>query len=166
MKVRELVGSRAGGRWGPTQLFPVLYLGRPIDSVTAEAYRHLVDGTEGMRGSNVGPRRVWTCAVSLGQVLDLRIESNRLRLNVSISDLQTDPSDYLKCQQIAVAAHQLEFQAILAPSASGLGETLAVFDQHVSIEDYPRATSQEVWQSLPDDPRRKSAESRSDAGSS
>jgi RES domain-containing protein len=153
VKVRELVGSRAGGRWGPPQLFPVLYLGRPTDSVTAEAYRHLVDATEGLRGSDVGPRRLWTCHVNISDVLDLRLPGNLTRLGLTDGDLLTEPWNYLKCHQVAVAAHQLELHGIIAPSASGLGETLALFDQHLGPELYPRVVAQDIWQTLPADPR-------------
>jgi hypothetical protein len=33
----------ADGRWGTRDGFPVLYLGRPVDSVIVGAYRHQVD---------------------------------------------------------------------------------------------------------------------------
>lgn len=48
-KQRTVAGSAAGGRWGLPGAYPVIYLGRPPGSVVAEAYRHLVDGVEGMR---------------------------------------------------------------------------------------------------------------------
>lgn len=35
-KIRTLAGSTAGGRWGLASTYPVLYLGRPTDSVVAE----------------------------------------------------------------------------------------------------------------------------------
>jgi hypothetical protein len=38
-----LKGRSATGRWGTQNGFPVLYLGRPTDSVVVEAYRHLID---------------------------------------------------------------------------------------------------------------------------
>ena len=38
-----LDGRSATGRWGTEGGYPVLYLGRPTDSVTVEAYRHLID---------------------------------------------------------------------------------------------------------------------------
>jgi hypothetical protein len=38
-----LEGRRATSRWGRADGFPVLYLGRPLDSVIVEAYRHLVN---------------------------------------------------------------------------------------------------------------------------
>jgi hypothetical protein len=43
LRWKELRASAAGGRWGARGAFDVLYLGRPRESVIAEAYRHLVD---------------------------------------------------------------------------------------------------------------------------
>jgi RES domain len=76
-RVRELTGSASGGRWGTPAAYSVLYLGRPRDSVTVEAYRHLVDDVEGMTGDNVGPRRLLTVEVALTTVLDLRRSKNK-----------------------------------------------------------------------------------------
>jgi RES domain-containing protein len=153
MRVASLAGSRAGGRWGPAELFPVIYLGRPEESIVVEAYRHLVDGTEGMTGDRVAPRRVWVCDVQVTNVLDLRSSENLEILGVTPADLESSPDDYVVCNEVAVAAHQLEVHGVLAPAATRLGETLALFEQHLSLDEYPRVFSQDVWPSLPDDPR-------------
>ena len=36
-------GRSGNSRWGRDPGFPILYLGRPVDSVVVEAYRRLVD---------------------------------------------------------------------------------------------------------------------------
>ena len=38
LRWEELKASAAGGRWGASRAFEVLYLGRPPDSVVIEAY--------------------------------------------------------------------------------------------------------------------------------
>lgn len=76
-RVSTLTGSPSGGRWGPPGGFPVLYVGRPTNSVTVEAYRHLVDDVEGMTGDKVGPRTLWTCQILVTDVLDLRLPASR-----------------------------------------------------------------------------------------
>jgi len=38
-----LSGRRHSGRWGTKNGFPVVYLGKPLDSVVVEACRHPVD---------------------------------------------------------------------------------------------------------------------------
>lgn len=154
LKIQRLSGSRAGGRWGPPAGFSVLYLGRPEDSVVVEAYRHLVEATEGMTGSAVGPRRLWMCEVAVTNILDLRLPANLDILNVTSDALSTAPRDYEVTQAIAIAAHQLELHGILAPAATGLGETLALFEQHLPDDEYPVVIQQSIWDTLPVDPRR------------
>ena len=154
VNITDLGGSRFGGRWGPAGAFPVLYLGRPSASVAAEAYRHLVDPTPGLSGKHVGSRKFWTCTVNLTQVLDLRDRESRERLGLTASDLSSEVMDYGRCNDVAVVAHQLELHGIIAPSATGLGETLALFDQHTPIDEYPKISKVEIWSELPSDPRR------------
>lgn len=62
---RALQGSAHGGRWGPANGFPVIYLGRPTASVVVEAYRHLVDPFEGMRTDYLQPRVLVACRKSI-----------------------------------------------------------------------------------------------------
>jgi RES domain-containing protein len=152
-RVLTLTGSNAGGRWGPTGAYSVLYLGRPTESVIVEAYRHLVEDSEGMTAAQVGPRRLLTVAVDLTNVLDLRIADHRAAVNLSESDLRTDPGHYARCQRIGQVAHQLGLHGIIAPAATGLGETLAVFELHLPADEQPTLVSQDVWSELPADPR-------------
>ncbi|MQA73752.1 MAG: RES domain-containing protein [Solirubrobacterales bacterium] len=143
-----LAGSTRGGRWGQPRAFPVLYLGRPRESVIAEAYRHLVDPVEGMRPELVPPRLLLSVGVRLERVADLR---KAAALDAVGLDAGSLAGPYEPCQRVAAAAHGAGVQAILAPSASGLGETLAVFtDRRVGVE----LLDEEIWAQLPPDPRR------------
>lgn len=159
-KVRALIGSAAGGRWGPSRAYPILNLGRPSDSVAVEAYRHLVDSVmdDGMTGDLVGPRNLITCEVEIGRILDLRKPENLTKVGLTPADLVTDVGDYSRCQRVGRAAHQLELAGILAPAATGLGETLAIFEHHRVDSDTLRVLSVETWQTLPADPRRRARE--------
>ena len=85
-----LSGSRAGGRWGPAGTYPVLYLGRPTDSVVVEAYRHLVETVEGMQPHMVGPRRLVTCEVEVTSVLDLRESASRDAVSLTVANLHSE----------------------------------------------------------------------------
>lgn len=38
----------------------------------------------------------------------------------------------------------------MAPAPTGLGETLALFEQHLSADELPILTAEEVWEGLPD----------------
>lgn len=153
-RYRVLAGSAAGGRWGPEGAYPVLYLGRPTDSVIVEAHRHLVEPIEGMRPELVGPRRLLTCRVEISQVLDLTEDGVRDQVGIAVGDLMTEVGDYAACHRIGVAAHQLGLHGILAPAATGLGQTLAVFERRLPAEEQPRLLTDEIWDSLPADPRK------------
>lgn len=148
---RTLVGSDSGGRWGPPGAYPVLYLGRPTASIIVEAYRHLVDDIEGMRPEFVAPRRLVICQVAVSQVLDLRDHENLSRVGLSPEDLE---GPHGPCQQVGQAAHQLGLHGILAPAATGLGETLALFERHLDSGELPVLLREERWEHLPADPRR------------
>jgi hypothetical protein len=102
LRWEDLMPSAAGGRWGARRAFEVLYLGRPRESVVVEAYRHLVDDELDLPGelaAAVIERRVLTCEVKVNNILDLRSQKARTRVDVADSDLfsaggiQTLPSD-------------------------------------------------------------------------
>lgn len=153
---RELTGSNSGGRWGPPGIYSVLYLGRPSTSVTVEAYRHLVDpfAEDGMTGDMVAPRRLLTCEVDVTDILDLRSDEAVQLVGLSGDALSSPIGEYQACQSVGRAAHQLGLHGIIAPAATGLGETLALFEQYLPAAELPRLIGEEIWDRLPADPRR------------
>lgn len=153
LQVRDLTGSAAGGRWGTPGAYSVLYLGRPTESVVVEAYRHLVDDVEGMRPELVAPRRLLTVEVALSNVLDLRMVENQTALGLTQDHLLTPVGEYARCRRIGRVAHQLGMHGLIAPAATGLGETLAIFELHLPVDEQPRLVNEERWPSLPPDPR-------------
>jgi RES domain len=157
LKWPALTGSDSGGRWGRPTAYPVLYLGRPEQSVIVEAYRHLVDDVEGMRPDLVQPRRLVTCSVECTNILDLRTTENQLRVSLTNAELTSPVGDYERCQRVGAVAHQLGLHGVIAISASGLGETLALFEQRLPASELPVPTGIDViWDRLPADPRRPS----------
>ncbi len=152
---RALEGSAAGGRWGAEGEFAVIYLGRPTAAVVAEAYRHLVDPIEGMTPERVRGRRLIRAKVDVTGVLDLRDHRSWRPLGIAEDDLTSDVGDYEACQLLGSVAHQLGFHGVLAPAATGLGETLALFVDLLPPEELPVALGDPVdWLVLPPDPRR------------
>lgn len=154
---RTLQGSDSGARWGPRGAYSVLYLGRPRASVTVEAYRHLVDPfmSDGMTADMVAPRRLIVCEVAVTDILDLRSGKGQAAVGLNEHDLSSQVGDYRACQTVGRVAHQLGLHGVLAPSATGLGETLALFEQHLLAEELPVVVSNtEIWEGLPADPRR------------
>lgn len=133
--------------------FPVIYLGRPEQSVAAEAYWHLVDAT-GVPASHVKARTLYTVQVDITRVLDLTSAANLKAVGLKEADLQSEVDDYAACQAVAEAAHRHEWHGILVRSASGLGETLAAFRDRLPPSEVPIITARVTWARLPPDPRR------------
>lgn len=135
----------------------MLYLGRPRSSVVIEAYRHLVDDdlddTEGLAAS-VLERRIVTCKIDVLNVLDLRSSSVRDAVSLTDAHLLSDVGDYAACQAVGAAAHQLGLAGLIAPAASGQGETLALLTANLPAEQWPKMTKRDIWRGLPPDPRR------------
>lgn len=150
------MGMAAYGRWSQRGGFPVLYLGKPQESVVVEAYRHLVDKVQGAIASEVAPRVLVTCQVQVTQILDLTTAGGRATAGLELKTLLSATGDrdaYAACQAVAAAAHQLGMHGILAPAATGLGETLAVFTELLPEDEYPHVSAEEEWEGLPPDSR-------------
>lgn len=94
-----------------------------------------------------------TCEVEVTNVLDLRDPSNREKVGLSILDMTSDVGDYEPCHRVGQAAHQLELHGILAPAATGVGETLALFERRLPAEEQPALIGFTTWDGLPTDPR-------------
>ncbi|USX56460.1 RES family NAD+ phosphorylase [Lentzea sp. HUAS12] len=153
-----LNGRKGDGRWGTEHGFPVLYLGQPLDSVVVEAYRHLVDPVDDPAlARTLRPRVLVTCSVAVTEILDLRLSSTRLQVGLSLDVLQSPTDDrdaYSQCQHIAQVAHQLGFHGIIAPAATRIGATLALFTDRLPPPEVPvRVCADQWWTELPADPR-------------
>ena len=79
----------------------------------------------GMTNAMMSPRRLATIRVRLSRVLDLTSADVRAALDVSEADLTGE--DPAVPQAIGETAHHLGYEAILAPSATGRGNALAIF---------------------------------------
>ncbi len=102
----DLSPSAAGGRWGARRAFEVIYLGKPRESVVAEAYRHLVDDeldSPQELAAAVIERRILTCEVAVENILDLRPEPACSALAIAEEDLFSEPGEYERCQAIGAA---------------------------------------------------------------
>ncbi|KGI65877.1 RES family NAD+ phosphorylase (plasmid) [Mycolicibacterium rufum] len=146
---RDAFAGGYGGRWG--ELFPVVYLGRPLDSCVEEAYRHLVDDA-GVPAEFVKSRVLYRVRVDAKRILDLRSADARAQVGLEDADISSEVGDYAACQRVAATAHQLEYHGIFASAATGLGETLAIFRQRVGIAELPVIIDEQSWLRLPPRP--------------
>jgi len=157
-----LEGRSGYGRWGTRGGFPILYLGQPLASVTVEAYRHLIDPiveTEDAAelARNLAPRLLVTVEVAVTDILDLRQHSARTQLGLTVEALCSGTEDrnaYAACQRVAQVAHRRGLRGLIAPAATRLGQTLALFTDLLPAAQRPvRCMPDELWQGLPPDPR-------------
>jgi hypothetical protein len=149
---------------GHQDRLPVVYLGRPRESVVLEAYRHLVDPVDvdepaerELLIDNLIPRVLITCTVKVTKLLDLRSANARAQARLTRQDLHSPTDDrdaYRRCQEVAQIAHQLGRRGILAPAATRRGDTLALFTDLLPPDEKPvRSAADEPWDRLPADPR-------------
>lgn len=151
-----LKGRLGRSRWGTREGFAILHLGAPTDSVVVEAYRHLVDPVEGAIAPHVAPRRLVTCTVNVSSLLDLRTATARISTGLSMAVLTSPVSDheaYEACQEVAAVAHQLGLHGLIAPAATLMGNTLALFTENLPDKERPVIVGDELWDDLPPDPR-------------
>lgn len=112
-----------GGRWNPPERFPTLYLALSTAVAVAEFQRMATLNRRAL--GDFLPRELYRIDVSLQAVVDLRAPSALAALGMTADELTGE--DRRLTQAIGDAAHYLSVEAILAPSAAGTGDVLAVF---------------------------------------
>lgn len=116
-----------GGRFNPPDSFPVLYICVTRRCTVAElrrlGERHAI-GVEGLL-----PRYLYRYDIRLERVLDLTTDDAGGAVGIGWDALTG--RDWTACQDLGVVAHSLAAQAVLAPSATGVDDVLAVFMQHL-----------------------------------
>lgn len=164
-----LDGRRGYGRWGTPDGFDVLYLGQPVESVVVEAYRHFVDPIEdpverAALVRTLAPRVLVTAHVNVTNILDLRDVRSRVEVGLTADVLHCSTDDtkgYAACQRVAQVAHQLGLHGLIAPAATDLGFTLALFSDLLPPDQRPvRDAPDQIWSELPADPRVRHANLR------
>jgi len=107
-----LIGSSAGGRWSPPNIFDVLYTATEAPGALAEiGYRLSLEPIWPSRLNH----EIHELSVDMGQTLKLADFDQLKALGV---DVGRYPSlDYARTQQVAHAAYFLDFHGLIAPSA-------------------------------------------------
>lgn len=118
-----------GGRFNPPGSFPVLYICRSRPCAAAELKRlgeRQAIGVEGLL-----PRRLYRYEIAIDRILDLTDGEVRAQVGLGLEVL-IGP-DWTACQGLGVAAHALGVKGVNSPSATGVGDVLAVFVQHLGL---------------------------------
>ena len=137
--------AQFGGRWNPAESWTTLYLANSVETLIAELLRQAI--LLAVEPEALLPREVFRFKVKLSRCIDLRPDESRER--AGLQDSNIGGIDRIACQNVGVAAHYVGTEAILAPSATGVGDIVAVFlDKQLggsSITFEPET----VWTELP-----------------
>ena len=115
---------RFGGRWNPPDSSPTIYLALTVEACVAEFLR-MAEG-QGKGASSFLPRDLHEIEVHGMLVCDLRDTAALASVDLNANDLADE--DRSRCQAVGEAALLLGLDGLLAPSATGTGDVLAVFD--------------------------------------
>jgi hypothetical protein len=122
-----LRGSSASGRWGAAGELEVLYTSEQRDGALAEVgYRLSLEPV----WPSLIQHEIHVLAIKTDRMLRLVDMTELERLGVDIARYET--FDYGATQAIAAAAHFLEFDGLLVPSARFACNNLALFTDRVS----------------------------------
>jgi RES domain-containing protein len=121
-----LSGSTAAGRWNPEGHFEVLYTSLDFDGSIAEAYYH----SSRAPILSTRPVKVHRLRVSTQRSLVLDSDNPLARLGVDMTRYKnpiSDQSGLTRTQEIGAAAHFLEYDSLLVPSARWSCLNLVIF---------------------------------------
>lgn len=138
---------RRGGRFNPPRSFQVLYLALSVETAAAD----LRQAAERMNLPLAAalPREVFVSTVSLDHVLDLRASEALAGLEVTRNQLLA--ADQARSRVVGEAVNRPGVQALIAPSATGVGDVLALFPENLSAGTIePRLLA--TWEAVGDVP--------------
>jgi RES domain-containing protein len=139
-------GARlVGGRWNPPGSFAVLYLALDIPTAIAEFAR--LATKQGRAGEDFLPRDLFTYETRLQHVVDLRISDNANAVHLDATSIAAD--DLTACQLVGEAAHHAGFEGVLAPSATGSGDALAIFLDRLLPDSVVKDVAVARWNEIP-----------------
>ncbi|MFN2432785.1 MAG: RES family NAD+ phosphorylase [Gemmatimonadota bacterium] len=131
---------RYGGRWNPRGGYGALYTSLSREALRAEMERQLTRAA--VPRAAFFPRRVVELEVELGRWVDLTDAAERGRRGVSLEGLVAD--DLSATRRLADKLRAEGAQAVLFPSAAGVGEHLAIFPDLLPAGAI-RKLGEEVW---------------------
>ena len=118
-----------GGRYNPPGEFGALYLGETIEVSRTERSKKIKDFF-------VSTQVAGKIKVSYKKVLDLTDSGVLKKLGIKMDQILSKEKDegWDLTWEIARLAYQLGFEAILAPSITGAGNNLIIFDKYLESE--------------------------------
>jgi RES domain-containing protein len=133
-------GARTvGGRWNPPNSFATLYLADSKGTVEKEFERMVA--RSGRSVADFLPRRLYRYELTLTAVIDLTVAKRP----DGLTDIDFGAGNVRSTQAIGEAAQYLGNEAILAPSATGSGSVIAVFNDRLRQGSSVQAREWESW---------------------
>ncbi len=146
-----LLGTGArihGGRWNPPGSFSTLYLGLSEETVAVEWAR--AAAAQGLDLDAFLPRELYEFELSLTSVVDLRPLKARSIAKLTVHDITAE--DQRACQRVGEAAHSLGLEGLMAPSATGIGDVIAVFLDQLKPNAQLDVVTSHTWNVPADSP--------------
>ena len=106
-----------------TPEFGAVYVSREPDTACEELRRRL--GRAGESLEQVHPRSIFVLDIHLHQIADIRTVEDLAAWGLAPSDIGAD--DMKRCQEMAAVAVRLGYEAVRWRSATGAGESLALY---------------------------------------
>ena len=123
-----LMGDFGGGRWSPDNAFEALYTSLERDGALAETYHHLSRAPV-FSSSHMQINRI---AITLPSVLRLSLAHLQ---DLGFDDPTSARIDYEKSQPIGAAAHLLEYEGLIVPSARWDCSNLVLFLDRINTDE-------------------------------
>lgn len=123
-----LLGNAAGGRWHPPDSFEALYSSLEADGALAEAYYHL------SRAPVFSSSSVRLAQIAVRTRQTLRLPDMASLVPLGVEETRYASLNYERCQEIGAAAHLLEFDSLIAPSARAPYLNLVLFMDRIDVE--------------------------------
>lgn len=131
-----------GGRWNPKDIFAALYFATPVGACLGELERAAASQQLSVKTVLQVPYKFHTLDVQEVAVLDLRPTETMAAVSLTTADIESD--DWGHCQQIGHAAWFLHFDGVLAPSATGRGDVLTLFEGRLAPGKLTLSTSEKL----------------------
>lgn len=141
-----------GGRWNPRDLCSTVYLAQPLQACLAELDRLAESAGTTTAQLLRASRALHTVEVRNAPLLDLREADALAYVGLSLDDIGDE--DWTACQAVGHAAYFLEMAGVVAPSATGEGLVIAIFETRVAPEQLTVARTAVLDQAAYDAGRR------------
>lgn len=128
-----LAGNEGGGRWSPDNSFETLYTSLEPNGALSEIYFHLSRAPV-FSSSRMNLNQLH---VSLDHVLRLKKQDLH---DLGVEDPLALRADYSTTQPMGAAAHMLDYQGLIVPSARWDCENLVLFMDRISLETQLKVT--------------------------